>query len=291
MKQHVEFFDTAHFENNYNRAAPIPLLENFIDFFWETKFDDLLEKHPKGFSDALFPNTGYTYLINLGTPFIMQVGEDSFHMRQDGFLPRHKAIECYHKKGNKLFGIKFRISPVIFQKKINFSEYKGYIFPLSYLMDPGLIEQVKSCVSFEERIGLLNKYFEETVSQHEGSLASVALVKNIMDVCDKENSFSRPVEQIAAAHHISVRTLQRYFENTTGVSTKNALQIMRIRKATAHITSSPESFHFAAYGYYDHSHFYKHLKKFLKKETITNITPHLQLLQKLHKASFLKADF
>lgn len=282
--QHVEFFDTAHFEENYNRKAPAASLENFIDFFWETKFDELLIRHPKGFSDALFPNTGYTYLINLGTPFIMQVGNESFNMRQDSFLPRHKAIECYHRKGNRLFGIKFRISPIIFQKKINFSEYKGYIYPLSYLMNPGLIEQVKSCSSFEDRIHLLNEYFKKIISQHEGSLASVALVKQVMESCDRENSFSKPVEEIAAANNISVRTLQRYFESTTGVSTKHALQIMRIRKAAAHIASSPDTFHFATYGYYDHSHFYKHLKKFLKKETITHITPHMLLLQKLHKA-------
>lgn len=281
--QHVEFFDTEHFEENYNRQPPSPPLEHFIDFFWETKFDELLQEHPKGFSDALFPNTGYTYLINLGTPFIMQVGNERFNMKQDGFLPRHKAIECYHRKGNRLFGIKFRISPILLQKKVNFSEYKGYIYPLSYLMDAGLIEQIKCCGTFEERMRLLNEYFEKIISQHEGSLASVALVKQVMEACNKENSFSKPVEEIAAAHNMSARTLQRYFESTTGVSTKTALQIMRIRKAAAHITSSPETFHFAAYGYYDHSHFYKHLRQFLKKETITNITPHLLLLQKLHK--------
>lgn len=73
-----------------------------------------------------FQTLGYTYLINLGTPLVMQVDDEKFEMKTDGFLPRHKAIECYHRVGNRLFGIKFKVSPVIFEKKINFSEKKYY---------------------------------------------------------------------------------------------------------------------------------------------------------------------
>ena len=72
-------------------------------------------------------------------------------MKTDGFLPRYNAIECFHQPGNHLFGIKFRISPVIFEKKINFSEYQDYIFPLSYLLDQSIIDKVKKAASFEER--------------------------------------------------------------------------------------------------------------------------------------------
>ncbi|MES1216703.1 MAG: hypothetical protein ABUT20_14405, partial [Bacteroidota bacterium] len=154
--QHVEFFHTEHFEKKYHRIAPPPALKLFIDFYWETDFDDLWQKHPKGFSDALFPNTGYTYLINLANPFIMQVDTKKFEIKSDSFLPRHKAIECYHRPGNKLFGIKFRVSPVIFEKKINFAEYRDYIFPLSYLIDASVISQVKQAASFKERVLILN---------------------------------------------------------------------------------------------------------------------------------------
>ena len=97
--QHIEFFHIDHFENNYHRVTPHEDLTHFIDFFWETKFDFLLQQNPRGFSDALFPNIGYTYLINLGTPFVMQVDEQRFEMKGDGFLPRHKSIECFHQAG------------------------------------------------------------------------------------------------------------------------------------------------------------------------------------------------
>src|SRR6185436_18949647 len=121
--------------HNYHRVKAQDSLAHLIDFFWETNFDALWHQYPDGFSDALFPNIGYTYLINLGTPFTMQVDNILFDMKTDGFLPRHKAIECYHKPGNDLFGIKFKISPVIFKTKINFAEYREFIYPLSYLMD------------------------------------------------------------------------------------------------------------------------------------------------------------
>ncbi|MFN3667437.1 MAG: hypothetical protein ACK4S0_14835, partial [Sediminibacterium sp.] len=178
--QHVEFFHTEHFNQNYQRLKADDAISYFIDFFWETSFDDLWDQFPKGFSDALFPNTGYTYLLNLGTPFVMQVGDKKFEMKTDGFLPRHRAIECFHQPGNKLFGIKFKISPVIFEKKINFSEYREYIFPLSYLMDAGIIAKVKKAQNFEERVAILTAYFKNIIEQYSGSLKPIQIVSEIL---------------------------------------------------------------------------------------------------------------
>lgn len=281
--RHIEFFHIDHFENNYHRIPPPAGLAHFIDFFWETKFDPLWKQYPKGFSDAQFPNIGYTYIINLGTPFVMQVDNKKFGMKTDGFLPRYNAIECFHKPGNHLFGIKFRISPVIFEKKINFSEYKEYIFPLSYLLDQAIIDKVKKAKAFEDRIGILSKYFLPLLAKHEGSLQAVNIVSDILDRCFQQNDFSISIDEEAAKNNISERTLHRYFETCTGISSKKALQVMRIRKAVAHLANSPEDFHYSTYGYYDHSHFYKHLRQFLQKNTLKNIQPHLKLLAGLHK--------
>jgi AraC-like DNA-binding protein len=282
--QHIEFFHIDHFEHNYYRIAPPAALSHFIDFFWETKFDHLWNQYPKGFSDAQFPNIGYTYIINLGTPFVMQVDNKKFNMKTDGFLPRYHAIECFHKTGNHLFGIKFRISPVLFQKKINFSEYRNYIFPLSYLLDPAIINQVKQSGSFEKRTAILSEYFLTVLSKYEGSLQPVNIVSKILEHSFLKNDFTVPLEILAAQHNITVRTLLRYFEKSTGISPKQALQVMRIRKATAHLIGSPGDFHYSTYGYYDHSHFYKHLKQFLQRHTVKNLRPHIKLLELLHKS-------
>ena len=281
--QHIEFFHREHFEKNYHRISAEKSLSDFIDFFWETDFDSLWEEYPNGFSDALFPNIGYTYLINLGTPYIMQLEQECFDMKGDGFLPRYTSIECYHKPGNCIFGIKFRISPAIFQKKINFSEYREYIFPLSYLLEENILTAIKKASSFEERVSIVSSHYKSIVEKHAGSLKHVKIVRTILEECYRKNDFNTPVETLASQYNISVRTLQRYFESTTGISSKKALQVMRIRKACLHLAESPGDFHYAMYGYYDHSHFYKHLKTFLHKNTLTNLKPHLELLKSLHK--------
>jgi AraC-like DNA-binding protein len=279
--QHIEFFHIDHFENNYHRVRPADDLSYFIDFFWETKFDSLLEQNPAGFSDALFPNIGYTYLINLGTPFIMQVDEERFEMKTDGFLPRHKAIECYHRPGNCLFGIKFKVSPVIFEQKINFSEYKNYIFPLTFLLDKIIIKKVKEAKDFAARVKILSMYFKIIIQKYGGSLQPIKIVTEILQQSTTSGDFTTPIQTFADRYEISTRTLQRYFEMTTSLSSKKALQLLRIRRATEHLATSPKDFHFSLYGYYDQSHFYKHLKKFLRKSTLEKLQPHLKLLHGL----------
>lgn len=282
--QHVEFFHIDHFANNYHRVAPAPELRQFIDFFWETRFDALWKKHPRGFSDALFPNIGYTYLINLGTPFVMQVNDKKFPMKSDGFLPRHRAIECYHSMDNRLFGIKFKISPVLLERPVNFSEYREFIYPLSYLMEPAILTQVKAAPNFNQRVNILNTYFTSLVNKPGINRQAVDVVSAILRRCEYENDFNTSVTTFAAQYGLSPRTLHRYFEMTTSLSSKKALQILRIRKATEHLATDPATFHFTTYGYYDHSHFYKHLRSFLQKDTLRNLEPHLLLLRKLRSS-------
>lgn len=277
--QHVEFFHRDHFEFHYHRKKAKKSLSQFIDFFWETNFDELYDQYPQGFSDALFPNVGYTYLINLGTPFVMQLEQESVEMKSDGFLPRHKNMICHHSRGNQIFGIKFKVSPVLFEKKVNFSEYKEYIFPLAYLIDRKIIEKIKSAVSFEERMQIVSDYYDQIVEKYSGSMKQVEVVTQILKECWDKNHFDVSIEELSEQYNISSRTLQRYFEATTSINSKQALQIMRIRKAIEHLTSSPNDFHFSTYGYYDYSHFYKHLRQFLNQHSISIVQPHLQLLK------------
>lgn len=279
--RHIEFFDIDHFEKKYFRVKAPAAIAHFIDFIWETDFEELLEKYPNGFSDALFPNIGYTYLINLGTPFTMQVDDKSFDMKGDGFLPRHKAIECYHRPGNKLFGIKFNISPVIFEKTVNFSEYRNQIYPLSYLIDKSVINKIKGVATFDERVQVVTKYFIEIITKYSGSVKPIQIVTEILNRCMSKNEFTVRIEDFAKQYNISTRTLQRHFERVTSTSSKTALQIMRIRKATHHLATEPGDFNYSLYGYYDQSHFSKHLKKFLQKKTLQGLQLHLQLLKKI----------
>lgn len=278
LPRHIEFLHAAHFEQQYHRQYVTGKLGMFIDFFWQTKFERLWEKYPRGFSDALFPNLGYTYLLNLGTPFVMQVNDQPFRMRTDGFLPRPGYIECFHQPGNVLFGIKFNVSPVLFEKKVDFTEYKTGIFPLSYLVDQDLVREVKRASGFERRVQLLQEYYAGLIGRYEGSLQPVTVVTRILQQARRERNFTRPVEEWAEQYRVSSRTLQRYFRICTGVNSKQALQILRIRLAVTSLLAQPRSFHYGDFGYYDYSHFFKHLRQFMHHESLKGVRPHLKLL-------------
>src|SRR5215212_5883928 len=267
--QHVEFFHKDHFAFHYHRKKPTKSLVQFIDFFWETDFESLWPLYPDGFSDALFPNIGYTYLINLGTPFVIQLESEFYDVKADGFLPRHKNMICHHSIGNKIFGIKFKVSPIVFEKKINFHEYREYIFPLAYLIDRNVINRIKETDSFEKRVEIITAYYGRIIEKYQGSLKYVNIVTGILEEYAGRNDFSVSIDSLAKKYNVSTRTLQRYFETTTSITSKQALQILRIRKATEHLATLPETFHFSDYGYYDYSHFYKHLKSFINKHTIS----------------------
>lgn len=282
--QHVEFFDKDHFELRYHRKKARKSISDFIDFFWETDFDNLWSQYPKGFSDALFPNIGYTYLINLGTPFAMQLEDSKYEIRSDAFLPRHKNMICYHTKGNRIFGIKFRISPIVFEKKVNFFDYREFIYPLAYLIERELVGKLKSLPSFEKRVELISAHYEKVITANQAKLPYVDVVTGTLKEFVKRR-YDMPVEEAAQKYDISTRTLQRYFEATTSVTAKQAFQLLRIRRAVDDMISDPVAFDSNSYGYYDHSHFYKHIRSFLSNAWIEMKQPHLQLLRSIELSS------
>ncbi|TCJ13529.1 AraC family transcriptional regulator [Flaviaesturariibacter flavus] len=278
--QHIEFFDRAHFAERYHRQKPARRLAAFIDFFWETDFDTLWKAHPQGFSDALFPNVGYTYMLNLGTPFVMQLADTRYPVKQDIFLPRQECLVCHHQPGNRIFGIKFRVSPIVLEKDVNFSEYRGAVHPLSYLIDRELVQRVKAAPTFARRMAILSEYYERMIDQHEGARRPVALVTGILKTVSEQRLYAASIADLAARHNVSPRTLQRYFLATTGMTGKQALQILRIRNAVELLSAHPGKFNYADFGYYDHSHFYKHLREFFGDGAHLHLVkPHLQLLR------------
>ncbi|RYY41605.1 MAG: AraC family transcriptional regulator [Chitinophagaceae bacterium] len=269
--QHREFIHSTHFARNYHRRHARKALSYFIDFFWETNFDELLAQHPGGFSDALFPNVGYTYMLNLGTPFVMQLDGTRYPVKQDIFLPRHLPMVCHHQVGNRIFGIKFRVSPIVLEKNVNFSEYREAVHPLAYLIDKPVLQAAKSAANFEERVQLLSAYYGRIIDRHAGAREPVAIVTSLLRACSETRQFNQSIAELAAGYGVSARTLQRYFLATTSITGKQALQILRIRTAVELLSARPQAFRFEDFGYYDYSHFFKHLKSFMNGH-------HLELL-------------
>lgn len=262
LMHHIEFIHREHFEFRYSRTWATQDLSPYIDFCWETNFEGLSDIYPNGFSDVLFPNIGYSYLINLGTPFKVHLENKVFEIKMDGFLPRHDRITAQHYGGNKIFGIKFKICPIIFEKDVDFSEYKKHIYPLTYLIDRKVVEHLRNASSFRHRSDIVLEHYKTLIDKHAGSLKYVTTVTDILKGCVATNRYDS-IKTVADNYRINKRTLQRYFEASTSFSTKQALQNIRIRKAITQLLNAPSYFNYKDFGYYDYSHFCKHLKQFL----------------------------
>jgi transcriptional regulator GlxA family with amidase domain len=97
---------------------------------------------------------------------------------------------------------------------------------------------------------------------HSGSFEYVTMVTEILKTFEEKNHFNLAIEHTAKQYNVNPRTLGKYFETTTSFSTKQALQTIRIRKALADFIRNPREFDHTKYGYWDYSHFSKHLKQF-----------------------------
>lgn len=282
--QHIEYIDGDYFAGYHYKKEPVKLLSPFIAYYWETDFEQLWNRFPEGFTDILFPDIGYTYLINLGTPFIIRFPGRSFEMKIDCLLPRVLPTACHHRKGNRIFGIKFRVAPLMFEKPVNFSEYINSMYSLSYLIDRAVLQQVKTARNFAARVSIVNQHYTGIIKQHTESYHYVNIVSRILEEMQENYRPSPRIEAMAGRHRVDLRTLQRYFAKAIGISPKKALQLIRVRNAVQLLSQDPGRFSWKEFGYYDYSHFYKDVRKFMDIKEFRLHTGYREILQQLQAA-------
>jgi AraC-like DNA-binding protein len=260
--EHIEFIHDHHFINHYTRQKPVDeTLQLFIEYFWETKFESLWTKFPEGFTDSLFPNIGYTYFINLNTPCNILFDNKSFHISKEAFLPRAKPLTLRHFKNNKVFGIKFLASPILLEKKINFTEYQNFVYPLTFLIDQKILGNTRNAGSFQERIKIISDYFLNIITVNKLQKNPVFAVTEIIRYCQSNQQYNLPLSFFENLLQVSSKSIQRYFATSTGLNYKQAMSILRMR-AAIEIKRKNNEVSSNTLGFYDKSHFYKELKKF-----------------------------
>lgn len=277
--KHVEFFDRTHFGKNYYTQKPAEPLSHYIEYFWETNFEPLWKTASEGFTDIFFPAIGHGYLLQLGTAFTVEMDLKKFNIQADVFLPRKNNFSLHFEQGNKVFGIQFKIPPVIFEKKVNFSEYRGFVYPLAYLIDQKIVEQCKLADNFEGRIEILTSYYSRIINARTKEYPSFEIVLDVLKESGEKKIFS--ATYFAQKHGISTRSLLRYFEFTTGSKTKESLQLLRIRKAIRRLIRYPSIFDPREFDYYDRSHFYAHAKSYIRKHPSLSFEEHFNLLNRI----------
>jgi transcriptional regulator GlxA family with amidase domain len=155
------------------------------------------------------------------------------------------------------------------------------MYSLSYLIDRSVLKRIKDAGDFKERVKILDEYYVDIVNQHQSILHYVNIVSRILDDFAGKSGVNIKVEDVASKYKIDIRTLQRYFSKTIGISPKKALLLMRIRKALSHLCDDPSTFKITSYGYFDHSHFYKDVKNFVSMPDPEVSRSYLILLNKI----------
>jgi AraC-like DNA-binding protein len=194
----------------------------------------------------------------------MFIQHKPFPMKSDGFLPRFHTIACKHSIGNQLLGIKFKVSPILLDKKIDFSEYQHAMFSLSYLLPATVVHAIKTATSFSTAVHIIESYFNSII--HQANNKVVATVTQAIQYF--ESNIHQPIQMrdIVSILNISTKTLQRYFSIAVGIQPKQVCNTIRIRKALQSYLTVNDGFTPSMFGYYDYSHFYKHSKAFLQED-------------------------
>lgn len=148
---------------------------------------------------------------------------------------------------------------------ISISEFANCFTPLEKI-DPGdapvLQGEVMKETDDKKRIKLIDDYFHLKLSRSTWNKPDLDLAVNLV----LKYKANIRVKDIAEKLQIPDRTLRRYFHNEMGMSIKEFIDLGRINFASVLLTSNPEISTQALIhelGYYDQSHFLKHLKKYI----------------------------
>jgi hypothetical protein len=194
-----------------------------------------------------------------------------------GQLTRHVILHPY--AGMKLIGINFKpyglynlfgISPLSFQN----SGFESRLF-FGNEMDARINSLLVNASSIET---VLSQLFDMLASVVNPAIQKNHYFDSIIDTLVAENGLVNPVDLIDK--HASVRTFQRYFNKTIGLTPKLFAQVLRHKYICSLIYENPELKwnDLAIKGfYYDASHFHKDFVLF----TDTKPMHHLTLRSKL----------
>jgi hypothetical protein len=239
---------------SYQISRPKKALFTFIDYFWEGDFKG--EKTP----DRLLPHIGFTLLFNLGKPFILFRNGESYYIKEDTIYPRQFCWEDYNKEIHA-FGIKFNFSFIPFVSDCPQYALADKPIVCYKFLDWSFIEQIHKASCYEERVFLSENHFLTLFEKHKNSIRRYQVVLDVLNEMTNGNLMEFNVSQKSLELFTSSKSLNRYFLKCVGMAPKQVHRILRLRAALDSYFNNPGQFNFYGAGYYDHSHFYKEVRK------------------------------
>lgn len=261
-----EIFDPI--TSRYKFHTPCTALAPFIEYFWESTFDD----HNNAiradlFTIKLFPSFTPTFLINLGDSYRVVSGEHNYMPgpADDLLVCRNKIVEYRHTRDNKLFGVKFFAGALQSLLNTSLAGTIGKALSLDQLISSSVIKKIKKASCFEERVGIMQQYLLNRCTNAAGDDRQFMFVQKVISEYHSGDMELTNAE-IAARLFTTPKTLCRTFTKLLGVPPKSYFFILRARKALTGYVNDTAGFSPLDYGYYDMSHFYKDVIKFTGKK-------------------------
>lgn len=233
----------------YREYQPHAALRAYIDAYW-TVTTGLIDHT---FTSRILPDGAVDIICNLGAA-VFNAGNEAVLVADKVYLVGTMTAysDSVIQSDSKLVGIRF----------------KPGAFSIFYRMP--LYQTADACIEFERTlldVGLtgddfvtkLNGYFLQRMGDVSSPLFPV--INSIL----LHNGTLR-IELLAKEHFITQRQLERHFNQAIGVSAKAFSNIVRFRSALPAIKCPPAQLSLEEiairYGYYDHAHLAKEIKKY-----------------------------
>ena len=239
----------------YFSSKPEESLLSFIDLYYEDNV--AMKKKEITKYERLLPHICFSLIFNFDSNYKLANKSAIYSFSEPILLPRNLT---WIDNSSHCFGIRFKFGFLYYTLGKPQSQFQSYPSLLKSLIDSPFIESILKTGSFEERVLLSNNYFSRIFGKYRQEIEkSKAVLEIIAEINDEHFDFK--MSSKAEQSYLSSKTLYRHFLKTIGQSPKEVYSIIRARKALDSYFNHPQSFSVSQFGYYDHSHFYKDIKK------------------------------
>jgi AraC-like DNA-binding protein len=123
-----------------------------------------------------------------------------------------------------------------------------------------MLQKIDAAETVPQKIKEIENYLLE--SKDSNKTYQVNLVHEVVCNIDTYLEGKITLKQLSREYFVSSKSLSRYFIHCTGLTPKYVFTALRFRRALKNYLANPTEFDLSEYGFFDHSHFYRDIKRF-----------------------------
>ena len=257
----VEIFDNI--RKIYQFSPPCEELADFVEFFSESSSEATHAHFKNAFTVRMFPSWTPTFWINLGSAYYLATKNNRCLVQpgQDVVILRDSTVERCNLPDDHIFTVKFFPGGMEAIFDIDQSKLINKVADLREILPASLILCVRKMTGFENRIKLLQDFFLCQLKIKKSRDHYIRLVTKSIAYYEA-GDMQYNVSEMSARLFTTSKSINRYFNRVIGTTPKNYFSILRTRTALTTYVGNKKTFIPSDFGYYDMSHFYKHVVMF-----------------------------